>query len=299
VHDANQDGLPDLVILTPYEKIKVLLQESGKPDFSEQDVFPPGGNSEQPWLSVADVDGDGKPELLLAQKNFLRAVVLKADADGGPGRKPSWSFVVKEQINGASSNSRIVGAAPLRNGTNAVPSLFLLDAERKALTLCERDSGGVWQVERNVALPVSDFSELRGIGLGSKEPNSLAFIGVNSVGTIALEGDVWQFNELDSYETPIRDARLNDLAVGDLNNDGRKELIFLESARNYIDLVAFDAPHSLVPLNRWPVFEERTFRTRRNDVMEPREALVADFTGDGKNDLVVLVHDRVLLYPQE
>jgi hypothetical protein len=26
---------------------------------------------------------------------------------------------------------------------------------------------------------------------------------------------------------------------------------------------------------------------------------VADFTGDGKNDLVVLVHDRILLYPQE
>jgi hypothetical protein len=26
---------------------------------------------------------------------------------------------------------------------------------------------------------------------------------------------------------------------------------------------------------------------------------VADVTGDGKNDLIVLVHDRVLVYPQE
>jgi hypothetical protein len=33
--------------------------------------------------------------------------------------------------------------------------------------------------------------------------------------------------------------------------------------------------------------------------MEPREALVADVTGDGLNDLLVLVHDRILLYPQE
>jgi hypothetical protein len=32
---------------------------------------------------------------------------------------------------------------------------------------------------------------------------------------------------------------------------------------------------------------------------EPREAAVADITGDGKNDLIVLVHDRVLVYPQE
>ena len=55
-----------------------MIQVAGK-DFEETDVAPPGGSVEQPWMSVADVDGDGKSELLLAQKNFLRAVVLKAD----------------------------------------------------------------------------------------------------------------------------------------------------------------------------------------------------------------------------
>jgi hypothetical protein len=64
-------------------------------------------------------------------------------------------------------------------------------------------------------------------------------------------------------------------------------------------LVAFLPPHKLVPANRWRVFEERTFRSRRNDSMEPREAVVADVTGDGKADLIVLVHDRLLVYPQE
>jgi hypothetical protein len=32
---------------------------------------------------------------------------------------------------------------------------------------------------------------------------------------------------------------------------------------------------------------------------EPREAVVSDFTGDGKDDIAILVHDRVLLYPQQ
>lgn len=298
-HDADQDGLTDLVVLIPYEKVKVLRQVPGK-DFEEVDVAPPGGAIEQPWLSTADIDGDGKPELLLTQKNFLRAVVLKQE----PGLQSStnqagWTFSVREQINGMASNSRLVSAASLPDCTNAVGALFLMDAERKVLTLCERDPAGVWQVVRNLPLPVSDFASLQPIAMGGATPNTVAFLGLNSVAWMSLSGKTWDLNELDGYETPIRDGHLNDVVSGDLNNDGRKDLVFLETAKNYLDLVIFDASHKLVPANRWQVFEEHSFRGRRNDLPEPHEAAVADMIGHGKNDLIVLVHDRVLLYPQE
>ncbi|MEY2429690.1 MAG: hypothetical protein QOJ40_2575 [Verrucomicrobiota bacterium] len=298
-HDANQDGLADLVVLIPYEKVKILLQVAGK-DFDEVDVAPPGGAIEQPWLSAADIDGDGKPELLLTQKNFVRAVVLKSDTSlQNVTNKGGWTFSVKEQINGTASNSRLVGAAAVPKGTNAVPSLFLLDAERKSLTLCERDKAGVWQVVRNLPLPVSDFTALQPIALGGTNMNSVAFLGMNAVGYMPLEGKVWELVSLDGYETPIKDGHLNDVVVGDLNNDKRKDLVFLETAKNYLDLVIFDDHHKLVPANRWQVFEERTFRSRRSDLPEPREAVVADLTGHKKNDLAVMVHDRILVYPQE
>jgi 6-phosphogluconolactonase len=272
--------------------------QGGGGGFEEHDVMPPGGNADNPWMSFADIDGNGRAELLLAQRNFIRAVVLVSEAGPDAG-KQSWSFQVKEQINGAASNSRIVGAAPLHNGTNEIASLFLLDAERRAVTLCERDDSGVWQVVRNIALPVSGFSALAAIGLGSANANSLALLGLNQVAWLSLEGHIWTLAELDGYETPIRDGWLNNVVAGDLNHDGRKDLVFLETARNHLDLVLFEPPHQLVPANRWPVFEERTFRARRNTLPEPREALIADVTGDGRNDLVVLVHDRVLVYPQE
>jgi hypothetical protein len=300
IHDVNQDGLPDLIALIPYEKIKVLLQVAGQ-DFDEQDVAPPGGlDIAQPWFSTADVDGDGKPELLLTQKNFLRAVVLKPEtAAPNSTNKPAWVFQVKDQINGAASNSRLIGAAAVPRGTNPVPSLFLLDAERKALTLCERDASGVWQVVRNVSLPVSEFSSLQPVALGEATANCVAFLGLNAVAWLPLGGDVWELTALDSYETPIKDGYLNDVVSGDLNNDGRKDLVFLETAKNYLDLVIFDANHKLVPGDRWQVFEQRTFRGRGGEFPEPREAVVADLTGDGKNDLAVVVHDRILVYPQE
>jgi hypothetical protein len=296
-HDVNQDGHPDLVALIPYEKIKLLLAGPDQP-FEEIDVLPPGGSAEKPWMTAADVDGNGQAELLLAQKNFVRAVVWQAPAS--PNSTPTAaSLAVREQINGISSSSRIVGAAALPHQTNPVATIFLLDAERKALTLCERDATGVWQARRNLELPVSDFFGLQAIALGGTNLNAVAFLGLNAVAWKTFAGDVWDMTELDGYETPIKDGYLNDVVAGDLNQDGRRDLVFLETARNHLDLVTFEAPHRLVPANRWQVFEERTFRSRRSEMPEPREAVIGDLTGDGRNDLAILVHDRVLVYPQE
>ena len=75
------------------------------------------------------------------------------------------------------------------------------------------------------------------------------------------------------YETPVKDGYLNDVTTGDLDRDGRKELVFLETAKNYLDLVRFNAHHKLVPIERWQVFEEHTFRNTTDSLLpEPREA---------------------------
>jgi hypothetical protein len=299
IQDVNQDGLADLVVLIPYEKVKVLIQKPGG-DFDEEDVDPPGGAIDQPWLTSADVDGNGKTELLLPQKNFLRAVVLEQESKPGDATNRSdWVFHVKDQINGAASDSRIVAATavPIPGARSGASAIFLLDAEHKQLTLCERDNTGVWQVVRNVALPVTDFGTVRTVKIGGTE--SVAFLGQNAIAWQSLAGEVWEFTTLDGYDTPIKDGYLNDVVAGDLTGDGRKDLVFMETAKNNLDLVSFSAKHKLVPGERWQVFEQHTFRGAAGGLPEPREAAVADVTGDKKNDLIVLVHDRILVYPQE
>jgi len=291
-HDTDQDGRVDLVILMPYEKVKVLRQTDDLV-FEELDVSAPGGSLESPWMSRADVDGDKKPELLLGQKNFVRAVILEKGNE-------AWNFRVADQINGASSGSRITAATPVPHGRGGVPLVALMDAERKVLSLCRRDDDGVWQIERNVSLPYADFQGLDTIRLGKSRQGTVAFVGLNAVAWQSFEGDAWEVAELGSYETSIEDGRLFDVVSGDLNQDGRQDLVFLETEKNHLDLVIFDRDGKLVPATRWPVFEKRSFRNRRGtDQMEPREALVKDLTGDGRNDLAVLVHDRVLVYPQD
>jgi hypothetical protein len=298
--DVDQDGLNDLVVLVPFEKIKILKQVAGG-NFEEIDVTPPGGNADQPWLAKCDVDGDGKPELVLGQKNFVRAVTLQSEVNASAPSKVVWNLKVKEQINGAGSSSKITGAALVPKGSAAggVGALFLLDAERKALSVCERDAAGVWKIVKNLPLPATDYAGLQPVALGGTN-GSLAFIGLNSVAWMSFQGEVWELKELDGYETPVKDGYLHDVVAGAFNPSGPKDLVFLETAKNYVDLVSFEASGKLVPINRWRVFEERTFRSRRaSEGFEPREACVAEVTGDKRNDLLLIVHDRVLLYPQE
>ena len=295
--DANQDGLADLLVLAPYEKIKVLLQKADG-SFDEKDVDPPGGTMEQPWFATADVDGDGKPELLSPQKNFVRAVVLEQKPkEEGSTNAPGWTFRVKDQINGTASDSRITGATVVANGKSGAPALFLLDEEKKQLTLCERDTNSVWQAVKSIELPFVNFPALRTVTLGGTP--AIAFLGQNAVAWQPLAGDVWQLNKLDEYDTTIKDGFLADLIAGDLLGNGRKQIVFMETAKNHLDLVQFDANRKLVPGDRWQVFEQHTFRGAQNAIPEPREAAVADVTGDKKNDLLVLVHDRIIVYPQE
>jgi hypothetical protein len=226
-------------------------------------------------------------------------VLERGDKIQGSTNQPGWVFRVKDQINGAESDSRIVGATAIQNGKNSTPSIFLFDAEHKQLTLCERDATGVWQIVRNIELPATDFNSVQSVALGGKGVQSVAFLGQNTVAWLALAGDVWDFTALDGYETPIKDGYLNDVVAGDLTGSGRKDLVFMETAKNYLDLVSFSSNHKLVPADRWQVFEQHTFRGANNAMPEPREVLVADVTGDKKNDLIVIVHDRILVYPQE
>jgi hypothetical protein len=152
---------------------------------------------------------------------------------------------------------------------------------------------------RTVALPLGEFSQLQPLALGGTQANSIALTGGNAAAWLAFQGIRWEITSLAGYETNLKRAHLTDVTTGDLDGDGNRDLVFLDMVKNYIDIVTYSPPSQLTSALRWPVFETRSYRNQRSAPAEPREALVADFTGDGTNDLAVLVNDRILLYPQE
>jgi hypothetical protein len=105
-----------------------------------------------------------------------------------------------------------------------------------------------------------------------------------------------------SYETRIKDGTYGNLAAGDINSDGRTDIIMVEYRRNHMEILALDAGAKPIPAMRFMIFEQKSYRDskgRAKPTVEPRELKVADVTSDGKDDLVTVIHDRIIIYPQD
>ena len=112
-----------------------------------------------------------------------------------------------------------------------------------------------------------------------------------------------RFRELAGYESTRKEAQFADLVAGDLNADGRMDLVLADVAEHFIEIAAYFSKPSpalseLLHALSFPIFEEKSFRDI-DALVEPRELAVGDVDGDGRADLVLLVHDRVLIYRQD
>ena len=109
-----------------------------------------------------------------------------------------------------------------------------------------------------------------------------------------------ELEELASYETKLDRVFFQDLTAGDLNADGRPDIAVVDTRSHFIEILNFDPARGLRHALQFRVFEEKSFSADRNAAgSEPREVMIADVTGDGRSDLLLLAHDRVLLYPQD
>ena len=105
-----------------------------------------------------------------------------------------------------------------------------------------------------------------------------------------------------SYETKIKDGAYAYLKAGDINNDQKTDMIMVEYKHNNIEILTLNPQYKPVPATRFKLFEQKKYRggdTQGEASVEPREMKIADVTGDGKKDMVIVIHDRIIVYPQD
>lgn len=291
--DADQDGKTDLLLFTPDKPMTMLTAaEKGFKLLESKDMGQFGlvqaassTNTEE-----FDVDGDGKPELLIADRNYVRAV--RYQPAGQEGVSPGWQVVA--QINADDPTAKLVSVAVLGD------RIVAADRENRQLLVMGRDSssGGAWKQLESLNVRGFNFTSIyAGSFAGDGQENILA-IGDDGFAVIRLGGDRTKLTEFAAFRNDKQRRMEHEMAVGDVNSDGFVDIVALDAGEQMCELFTFSEAKRLLVASEFKIFESKIFSGGEAREIQPSMVIIADITGDGANDLLMLTHDRVLIYPQ-
>lgn len=291
--DVNQDGLSDLVVMVPLDTTRVYLQQH---DGSFADASAAEGYRKSlldrvdlAAIAAGDLDGDGRDEMLVAGGGFARG--LKIDAKG--------ALVVTDQFNARDATTAEVTAAlavpAAKKGGR--PAVVLYDRKGSQFETLRADDSGVYQIKDTI--PAGKLEVVGSAARTDRNGTELFLFGKDGfwwlpIGRPELEAEVDS-----AYATDLPEIQYQDVIAGDFDGDGTAEIVAVDANSNLVEILG-RAGESWRSLLHFKVFDtDEHFQGRRTQQPEPRETIVTDVTGDGKADLVLLVHDRVLVYPQQ
>lgn len=301
--DLDRDGRTDLVLFLPGdEEVPLFLvqQPDGKFAAQKRAENAPGlgvlAGAGVERLSGADLDGDGRGECLVAARNFARALAFPRVREG------VFEPEIFAQFNGPAPDSKITGAVALDWNGDQRAEIALRDERTREILILERPpESEVRELARIDASRLEFRGLLAGDVDGDRRPD-LVVLGARELGVAFAGAGGLAWRERGVYETPRGRAVLQDVAAADLDGDlgagGELELVATELSRHSLVLLAragAELRHAL----EFRVFEERQFEDEGSFEHEPRELVAADLDGDGKADLALLVHDKLVVYLQE
>lgn len=296
VLDVDQDGLADCLIFIRYEQ-PILVRQVKKGRFRVIDSPRSQASLIKDALAtsiaVADIDARPGAELLIAQKNFARSLVF---ADG---RK--WKII--DQYNAKTTENNISGVGVFDIDSDGALEILLLDGQKGRLQILALEPDKTYRLRKELEPGKWDIKKMLFAALSGGSAKSIVLFDGDKFALITPSpaSGTSELRQEYSYETKIKDGGYGQLTTGDINSDGRADIIMVEHKRNHIEILALDQNFMPTPAMRFKVFERKSYRNARRltPFVEPRELAVADVTGDGKADLVTIIHDRIIIYPQD
>ena len=282
--DINQDGQMDLLIFKDYGSPLLVLGEKGGPPRPFAGSLGPLSSAVPAGVSLMNLNG---PAVIVAQNTYARRISL--DADG------HWN--IKDQYNAGRNSAQILGAAALDTDGDGTKEIVLLDRATKSLLFLSLKDG-VYRPSGSLLVGTLSFAGLHVADLDGDGRDDLLIAGTDRFGVLQTGRKGQRLKTIATYESKRNEARLSDLATGDVNGDGSPDVVFSDVGEQSLEIATYAGDPELVPAITFKIFERKTFRNV-GDVIEPRDMVTGDVDGDGRADIVLVIHDRVVVLRQD
>ncbi|MGE3821258.1 MAG: FG-GAP repeat domain-containing protein, partial [Isosphaeraceae bacterium] len=225
--------------------------------------------------------------VLVAQNTFARNLLLD--------RAGKWQ--VNDQYNTGRGSAQVVGVSALDTTGDGAKDVILLDRSSRSLVYLERKDG-VYRPVGTLPIGPIDFQGMHVGDFDGDGRDDLLVAGTDRFAVVLTGKKGQRLRTIASYESNRRDARLADLIVGDLNGDKYPDVVLIDTEEHFVELATFSGKADLNRALAFRVFERKSFRAGAGST-EPRDLTLGDVDGDGLQDLILIVHDRILIYRQD
>ncbi len=292
VEDITGDGRADVIVMVPKEPAHILIaNEEGTLDVVAEDSTIRKGQFvglSPVNFSIGDIDEDGRMEVLLAKKGFIRAYQI--DQGGG--------ITLKDQGNMREGNDVVLGPLVLpKTKDRSAPQLAAYHLDDESLQFLTRDGDGAFRYDLSTETGAILLTQATYDASAAGE--KLFLFGRDRFWVLPLAGEALGFAEASRFSSRLDDVSYAALTFGDLAGDQQPELILIDPAKHVVEVLRQSEDEQWKSSLHFKVFERSRFARNKKDenAVNPRFPLIDDFNGDGKNDLLLFCHDKVLLYP--
>lgn len=291
--DLNGDGRDDLLVMIPREPALILLAtEAGlsEPLKETANLRSQLTDLAPDRIVLVDLDGDKRAEIIAAAAGFARSIRLTAD---------NADVSVVDQFNARQADNKLGTPALVDTDGDAKPELVFSETGTASFQVMKRDASGVYRVVRRLQGAPGEPVQALSMALGTAKTPQLFIAGRDKFWTAPFTTTGARLELVDSYDTDLKNCAYYVANSVDLDRDGKPEVVAFDRTSHLLEILAPTAAGTpWKSVMHFVLFEMNLhFRGKKGDTAV-REIIVRDMTGDGRPDILLIVHDRILLFPQ-